>query len=259
MSAPQAKTRVNELYDEIQQRAVDEREISEFDYRKLNKETEHLARVDAQSSWVLKSALCALRWDVVGLTENAKKADALGADAGNLYNLSVNFSIANNMQASAEYAIKSSQSAINDKNIADLCISQLLRYGFFKEALKVSTKCESIGISLPELSPKILSMNKFLDTNDVNLTQERIQQEIQLALEVLTKFKIRNEGIDISFEIDEEDGSVHAYTKIKFIGSIEEEMRMESELAQVLSHDKYWDPSLLNTAISYMHRDALPA
>ena len=54
MSAPQAKTRVNELYDEIQQRAVDEREISEFDYRKLNKETEHLARVDAQSSWVLK-------------------------------------------------------------------------------------------------------------------------------------------------------------------------------------------------------------
>jgi hypothetical protein len=131
----------------------------------------------------------------------------------------------------------------------------LLSHGCFTEAFKTLKSSKEFGVALPDLDVKIADMLNNLAQTEPRVTQERIQTEISYALSTLTEERIRHHEVVTTCERDFEDGLYVVTTRLLFKGTLVDEMRLDSKLANLLSNDADWNPCILSTGFECRQYD----
>lgn len=245
----------NELLNKLEVLYAMDGPLNEFEIRSIYRQAEHLAARDAAAANVIKAGLEALQWNKEAAYRLMDQAIRLEHSSNTLFNCSLNCKFVNDFDQSTNYIKKALKVSPNDLQTTQALVDVLANCGRFKEACEAAAEGAKRGLSLDGLS---VVTNIANDVNSLGISEARLIFEINAADYVLTDNKVRRREIIWKKHADP-DGGQCLVLKIEFSGDFEDEIRLESQLAERLISEPGWDPSLLSIEFRYVSKHALQA
>lgn len=219
-----------------------------FTMLRLDRAAESLRKVDPAGGCIAKAGVAVLSWDYAECRHWV--ANSLHFDSGvdGLFNASVSLEKLNLMEEALVYLERAYEMAPKNTEVVARYLHGLNSVGRLKEAAKIVEECLEQEMQLPRGIPNLIDITRFCEEFDISL--ERIQFELSAALGVLTNNKKRARYLQHRVFTDH-DGESSFIMKVGFVGDLQDELRLEAELAPILAEEPGWDPCLLSTEFHY--------
>lgn len=231
---------------------------SVFDLRRLEREVDALARVDAATAFEVRSSIAALCWDAEGVRREVRNFLHLDSSTRALLNSAVTFNWINDVESALEHARRAWLLAPKNGEVAADYFSMIVRNGRIQEA---SRSLAQLGLPA-SLADRARSTERIAQTmDDLGLTDERVHAEILAAFDVMKARRIRAVDADFGTQRDPESGVFSLIAVVTFNGDFDDEAELVDDLAAVLMDKPHWDPTefaiLLRPLVA--HSDVLHA
>lgn len=244
MSVLNPQTIYNELIETINRYMTSCVRPSDFEHRRILRDVEKLKTVNPSQGWLASAMVASLLWDGNTVLRSATNAVALAP--GDVDSLLVASQCLWNtgLYAQAEaYSHQALSTAPNNSRVLQAVAEQLVCKAKLAEVGMLVKRAESMGITL-DIGDYQPHQERF---QELGLTDERVQFEASLAIEVMAKKCVRAQGISITPWVDPDTGLLQVSMAYSFIGSIQQEIELENDLADCLSQDPAWSPGKLST------------
>ena len=219
-----------------------------FDLRRLEADAQKLENADRAEAFTVRAAIAALRWDVVDARFWSEKACLSDASSTTRMNASVTFRYLNELDLATDYALEALRLAPLDVDAAQHAVGLLMVSGRLNEAMQNFIEHHRKAGSEATLDPAVHAVARLLEAAGIG--EEQLRAEINAGMRVLSAAKIRHRCVQ--YEVSAEpDGGAVAAVKIQFVGDLETEIRLESELAHKLADMPSWNPAKLSVEFEY--------
>lgn len=249
IAAPQ--TIENTLFDRLDKLSKMDQAPSELVLRNLEREADKFAKVDAASASIIRAGIAALRWDDEQVQYWVENALRLNPSVTMYANAAVAYQNMNALSHAADLLQTAIKLFPSNKDIIDRTVRTIISNGLTDEVLFIAKeKYHLIDKDIKSLAMKVQSIK------ELGISTEHLQFEISSAYKVLrnNKKRICDYGIEIEKEPDSVNQSVSF--SIYFFGTLEEELEMDMQLAEILIDHAEWNPNLLSVEICCRERDA---
>jgi hypothetical protein len=221
---------------------------TKFDIRRFESEISALENVDKAEAFSARAALYALQWDVKSAVSWSDRAILVSGESKNFVNAAITMRYLNRPDLGVSYALRAMDLAQLDQEAHNVGVSLLASDGQLTEAVLRTNEFER---RLGKMGALKFQTAPFLETlQKIELPESRVQKETRAAMQVLTSERIRHSAVTYE-RAPEPDGGLMLSVIVSFVGSIEDELRLEAQLAQVLCLDPEWDPCRLS--VEFQH------
>lgn len=252
----QVATKANSLLEKLESFMSFGREPQPLEIRRLERESDDLARIDAASAFIVKAGIAAIRWDVAQLEYYVKSALALERSPALLLNASLTYKFVNDLDSAAVLALDAARMAPNDAVFVRQAVSYVSSAGQISAAVNMLTERAGMGLNLEEVTEPYLVLGQAIES--LKIDPARLHFELKSAFEILSADRRR--CIDVLWEVNEGSDGVHGVVaSIIFIGGIADELRLEAVLAEALIAEPGWDPDRISVEFEYVKQNALLA
>lgn len=220
-----------------------------FTIRRLEKAAKDLVATDAAEASIVSAAVGALQWDISACRHWIDNAIRIAPNnPAVLHNASVTLQKVNLMDASADLAIRAYQTTPLDREVVRWAILAANGAGRFAESLHLLSDAKSNkveGVAVPKIDHIVDAMRAL------GVKPEQLHKEISVAFEVLTASRKRARDLQHGVFSDH-DGTKSLYMTLGFLGTIEDELRLNAQLAERLVDMPDWNPDVLSTELRYI-------
>jgi hypothetical protein len=252
MSPVAPLTIANDLLSKIDLFRQDDLTQDAIALKRLELEADSLAKVDVVSGSIAKAGIAALQWDIESVQYWVNNALKQSNEVSAYWNAAATYQSVNRLDLVLDVILQLHARFPADQKIVKFVITSLFALGKFdqvdlvkKENLHQDAELYA-GLFLADQIVKFAQQNK--------LEIETIQRECASAIKVLSDNKKRLRTTEAEIFNDPE-GSDSLVIRFGFIGDIHDEIRLESELAQILADHEKWQPRLLSTELFYMKEE----
>jgi len=254
MSAPLPQTTGQRLFNQIEGLLDSDEMPSEFQLRRLEAQADELMSADAGEGLTVKAALAALRWDVSEVVKLAQRSTQVDPSHLTLLNAALTAKNVNLMEAACEFIERARAQVPYNPLVVEAAIVYLMNAGRITEAAQVMRQAIQDKVSLPE--GELLDAVAFYDLlNELGIDPERVHYELQCGYQVLRRNRKRPRTIGYA-QHDEPDGGRSVVISFEIQGDLDEEMRLESEMAVALAARDGWNPSLFGVEFAVVPEHA---
>jgi hypothetical protein len=244
----------NQVFDDIEQFINAEAAPSEFELARIKRDVAKLRRADHAQAFMAESALAALTWDERSATACVQKALRLDRSAIMLSNASLTLRSVCLMCESCEFALEAMRAEPADMMLLSDALDALALVGRWDEGAELLSDALNKGMKPARLHAKFDSLMALLGEAGISLA--RLKFELSCAAQVLRQAKVRYRGTDLSLAEDPESGQLALVHQTICYGTIEDELRLESALGQLLANEPGWNPEKLAVEIACQREDA---
>lgn len=226
------------------------RQPSEIELLSLKRDANKLMQSDAAAAYLALAAIATFAWDIETINQQIDKAMRLKCDVVTLLNAALTLRVVNQRSEAANYALRALELAPNDKDVVDRTVKHLYNMGFLNKAHEIVQSRKRMNLELDDLQETLDQSNRCLV--EVDVSEEQLQKEIALALDVLTKKKIRL--VDLLYEkfFFHDDGEFCLIIRLNFYGDLETEIELDCLLADRLIDLPEWDLSKLSIQFHHL-------
>lgn len=215
--------------------------------RQLEREADTLAKVDAASSSMVKAGIAALRWDADDVHYWIENALRLHPSAEMHHNAAVTYDRVVQLKRSATVCKKMLNLFPKNTSLMNFAVRCFFYNGQLHRVAALHENTSKNGT----LTPRITSyFARAQAIKRLGVEQERLEWEIAAAYDVLRHNQKRVRRWEVKAEKNA-DGSESGLLAIYFFGTLNEEMVMELQLAEVFSRQPDWNPSLMSVELHY--------
>jgi hypothetical protein len=223
-----------------------------FDIRRLEHDAQKLEHADLAQAYTVRAAIAALQWNIDDARYWTEKACIASASVTVRRNASVTFRHLNQCGTSGEYAVQALKLSPLNREDVEQAVGMLACAGRLSEALEIDREYRQRVPAEPPLRLDTEQLTGILD--ELKLPERQLQLELQAAMDVLTKERMRHKGV-VFESSTEPDGGAMFTARVQFCGDIDTEMKLESRLAHLLADMSSWDPSRLSVEFEYVAED----
>ena len=254
MTAPSPQTTGQRLFNQIEKLLESDEMPSEFQLRRLDDQADDLMHADAGEGLTVKAALAALRWDVNGVVKLAQRCIQADPSIVTLINAAMTVKNVNLMETACAFLEQARARAPQNPLVVQTSIGYLMNAGRITEAARVMQQARQDNVPLPE--DKVLDAVAFGHLLDeLGIDPERLHHELQCGYQVLQRNRKRPRAIAYT-QHEEPDGGRSLVISFEIQGDLDEEMRLESELALALAERDGWNPGLLGVEFALVPEHA---
>ncbi len=225
----------------------------QFTVARLTREAAALQMVDAAEASMVKAGIAALGWkfeDAQRWLENSLRLDG---SIANKLNAALTYRQLNRLDLTAQLGVECYQMAPKDPTVVNAVLESLCTSGQLTRALEIYRQAQRDGIKIED---GILTPVHIVEhIAELDIHPDRVEFEVRSAEQVLAQNRKRV----LTFEYEkyeDHDEASSLVIRIGFEGDIADELRMESELAQVLAQEPGWNPCLLSTELQHLMHHA---
>jgi len=254
MSYAQPQTIASDLLSRLELLFLEDDAPGDFAKRQLMRDAEALAKADAATASLVKAGISALAWDFEEADRWINNALRLSNSVITRDNAALTYKQLNRLDKSAEVSLATLKMAPMDTEVVNHTLSYLIWSGQLENALTLYQRAldNNIGLSAETVNP-----GPYLETMaSLGIPQHRLIFEINAAYDVLARNNKRVRRLTAGIDIDPEDGTRSIHFGLGFNGSLNDEMRMESQLAQLFAAEPGWNPSALSVELVYISENA---
>lgn len=248
MATGQPRTIGGKLFTEVTDLFDAETPISAFVLARLKRDAEKLQAADAVEASVVKSAIAAYEWKYDEADRWVKNSIALRQSAVNYQNAAVTMRALNDFKRARDYSLLAVDCAPQDTEVILKAVNSLILAGRFSDAYKLAVPVRLLSENLDGVCNEIEALHQTMA--ELDLTEERITSEMEVACDVATKNRVRISSVE-HFVSNDPDGGNSIYIPLKFIGDIGIELKLEEELSSRLVQDERWNPLKLSIEFCY--------
>lgn len=249
MSHAAPQTIANDLFGRIELLFGSDEAPNEFTRRQLLRDAEALAHADPSASSMVKAALAAFSWDLPQAQHWAKNAMRLSSRLDTQVNAALTYKFLNRFDLAAVLSLETLRLAPLNEEVVNRTLSYLTWSGQLDKAVPVYQSAVENKVHLSdEVSDPALYLQAM---QRIGVAQERLVSELAAAYDVLTHNRKRARFLTNALEVDPESGDESILFGLGFWGTLQDEMRLESQLAQVFSDQPDWNPAALSVELQY--------
>jgi hypothetical protein len=224
-------------------------EPSEFVKRQLLREAEALTRVDPAVASMVKAAIAAFSWDLPQAQRWVNNAMQLSSSINTRINAALTYKFLNRVDLASDISVATLKLAPLDVEVVNRTLSYLIWSGQFDRAVPIYRDALANKVKLAE---EVVDPEFYLQAMQrVGVSQQRLVFELAAACDVLTQNGKRVRFLTTAVEVDPESGDESLLFGLGFWGSLDDEMRLESQLAHVFADAPGWNPSALSVELQY--------
>lgn len=257
MIAPAKKLLAVEVLGELEKFINTETVPTEFQLRKLKRDAAMAHHADHALAYMAEAGIAALTWDVEATRDLIRKALYLNQSATMLSNASITLKSIGLFEEACDHAVRAMRAEPADMLVLANAIECLGLVGKWTEAERLLREATDKGLKPAKPVLNFHGMNHFLEQAGIPL--ERLQAELRCVETVLREAKVRHRGEEIDLVKDPETGHVTLVHQTICFGTIEDELRLESRLGQLLDSMPGWNPETLCVEIACQREDAYQA
>lgn len=254
MAQAQRLTKANHLLEEVQLLVDQPENVTPFGLRRLDREADKLAEVDAAMAYTIKAAISALEWDADSVRRWTNAALGLDRTYGSLVNAAINLRLIGDISASADLALEALTLAKDDADAAESVCSALMWDARFEEVLSISRRFKESNDSLSTIAEEAAKAIEKLAR--LKISQQKIRRYIKTGLEVAMESRMQVKAVENYAIHDIEDGD-RFVVSIQFAGDIRNEIEMDNAIVEKFLDDPSWDPMRLSVEFKYLTSDEL--
>lgn len=254
MTQAQRLTTANNLLAEVQLYVYQPERVTDFGLRKLEREADKLAAIDAVTAYTIKAGISALRWDAESATHWTNAALLLERSFQSLANASINQRLIGDTRASADLALEAFQLARNDADAAEVVCSALMLDARFDEAFSISRSFGNSKETLFQTAEE--ARNTIDDLVRLHLAQDEVRRHVEVGVKVAAEKRVRIKAIERYVVDDIEDGE-RFVVSMHFSGDIYKEIELDEAIVEKFLDDPEWDPMRLSLEFKYLTPDEL--
>lgn len=249
MPAASPQTTAQDLFARIEVLFGTDSPPNAFTKRQLLREADSLMKVDAAEGSSVKAAIAAFSWDLPEAKRWIGNALALSSSVNTRINAALNYKNLNQLLLASTISQETYKLAPLDGEVVNRALSYLTWSGQLEEAVPVHAHAAKNGLLKSEdnIDPALY----LACMNRIGVPQARLQFELAAAYDVLTRNQKRVRFLVSAIEVDPESGAESLLFGLGFWGGLEDEMRMESQLAQIFADEPGWNPSALSVELQY--------
>lgn len=256
MNLIQPETIANSLFAKLESYISGGIAANDLDIRRLHREAETLMKVDPGPACIAKAGLAALEWNSAKARALVEEACSHDESMPTFVNASFTFRLLNDLQSAAEFGLRAVKLFPNTGTVISQTASYLIGMGEIEQAIDFLQQHQGKGLGLESVLSQ--TENIRLRTEELGVSEERLQNEIHAGLSVLTANKLRCNNLQWILGNDP-DGEPSIAVALYFDGNLEQELALEAELAERLGEIPEWDPSVLSVELHYGEPNALLA
>jgi len=244
----------NALFDQVQLYVDHPEQVTDFGLRKLEREVEKLALVDAASASTIKAAIAAFRWDSGEVDYWTNNAIKLNKSFLVLANSAINKGLVGNYSEAADLIIQSIALAENDSEAVLSACHGLMFDLRFEEIIEISQKFVNYSDEFKSISKECEVAINALEF--LRISRDEVRQRIKHASQVAKDFNTRIRSVDTCVVSDFE-GEFSFVVALEFFGDIHKEITLDEALVEKFLDDKDWNPAKLSVEFRYMTSNEL--
>jgi len=241
------KTKEADLLHQLEALFQQDSPPNEFAVAGLRREASKLMPINAAGGHTVLAGVAALLWDFDGVRNHCRQALAFDHSAPVMQNAAINLRHAALMPEAASMMLDAARLDRLNLEAQREAIDFLYMVGRLTDAAYVKDDNVGRGVSIgmdgdfdPRRALEVLA--------EVNVQEEQLIAELKAAYEVLAELKIRPRGYGFSME-ESPDGGLTLACGITINGNFEDEIRVETVLADRLAELPGWNPSSLSMRI----------
>lgn len=227
--------------------------VTEFDLRRLEREAEQLARVDAVTANTVKAAIAACRWDTQAVLRWSGAALQLERSYFTLSNAAVSKRLVGDLRAWADLSVEAYEQARTDVKAAVEACEALIFNARFTEALEISARFPNLA-EFAEVTKHARQLLNELES--IGLNQVEVARQVEIGAMVCAEQHVRLETIKFFLVSDFEDGDRFVAAFV-FQGEVSREIALDEALVEKFLDDLLWDPLKFSIEFHYMTTDEL--
>lgn len=254
MTAPVPQHLGKAVLEEVERLINTETPPTQFELARLRRDADKLHAIDHSLAYLAESAIAALTWDVKSTRVLIEKALRLNKSAVMLANCALTMRSIGFPEESCEYALAAMHAEPADMSFLVGAVEQLSLVGRWNEALKLVDMAKAKSMKLEASFMDFEGHLRFLHEEDISL--DRLKFELKCANLVLREAHVRHRGIDIDLIKDPETSQQTLVIQTICYGTIEDELRLDSALGQLLASEPGWNPEKLAVEIACTQEDA---
>lgn len=249
MSYAAPQTIANELFGRIELLFGSDDAPTEFTKRQLLRDAEALAHADPSASSMVKAAIAAFSWDLPQAQHWIDNAMRLSSAIDTQVNAALTYKFLNRFDLAAGLSLETLKQGPRNAEVVNRTLSYLIWSGQLDKAVPVYQAAVENKV---ELAEEVLDPAFYLQAmGRIGVAQERLVYELAAAYDVLTQNRKRARFLTNALEVDPESGDESILFGLGFWGTLPDEMRLESQLAQVFSDQPDWNPAALSVELQY--------
>lgn len=248
------QTLSNALFEEVQLYVDHPEQITEFGLRKLERETDKLALVDAANASTIKAAIAAFRWDTEEVDYWTKNALKLNKSFLVLANSAINKGLVGDYSEAADLILQSTSLAKNDPDAILGSCHGLMFDARFEEIIELSKKFVDYSEEFKSIHQECeVAINAL---NFLGIRRDEVRHRIKNGAQVAKDLNTRIRSIDTRV-ISDYEGDLSFIIALEFYGDIHKEIALDEALVEKFLDDKDWDPTKLSVEFRYITHDEL--
>lgn len=248
MTFAKRKTVAHELFTQLENLFASDDMPDVFTLTKLQRDANALEKVDAATASLVRGGIAALNWDFSETERWVQNSIRLDGSVDNWLNVGLTYKQVNRLDLTAECALRGYAMAPKNQNVVASVLESLCICGRFTEAEGIYQQAIADDVALD--SEIMVPSMHLRHMAELGIEPDRVTFEIMAAHHVLAIGRKRSRAIEVGIFTDH-DGSDSMLIQLGFFGTLDDELRMESALAQLLGERPGWNPCLLSTELQY--------
>ena len=249
MSPAVPQTIAQDLYKRIELLFGSDEAPSEFTRHQLLREAQALSHSDAAASSMVKAAIAAFSWDLPQAQRWVNNALHINSSVNTQINAALTYKFLNRIDLASDISLATLRQAPLDKEVVNRTLSYLIWSGQLERAVPIYRDALASKV---DLADELFDPEFYLHAMQrIGIPPPRLVAELAAAYDVLTRSHKRGRFLSTDLEVDPESGEESVLFGIGFLGSLDDEMRLESQLAQIFADEPGWNPSALSVELQY--------
>lgn len=224
--------------------------------KRLSRDADALCNSHPAMGSIAKAAVAAITWNIPEVRYWSENALRLERSVLNLQNACTNFLAVNEVEGIAEWIDECLERAPRDPHVVNRAISNFINVGKFHRANAVFEEAMAAGVEVSAECKQLLELQS--DLRELHIPMERVEAEMHAAFKVLQANKCRSSDLN-HMKFTDPDGEKSFVITINFFGDFEDELSLESQLAEAFEADAEWNPLLLSTEFKHQQAHGDPS
>lgn len=255
MAYASPKTITDELLVELDALFSTDDEPGEFVLARLRRDANKLMPHSPEEAYTVLSAIEALKWNQDGAARLAAEAVRHDYSVVTLMNVALNMRSVGLLHVACDYMRKALDIAPVDPEIVSRAMDFHCSAGFIHQASAMLAAARKRGVEFkPE--DEVDAVDTLAGIIDrLQIPHDRIVFEIAAAHSLLFHHRRRLRGFAATVALDPDGGETFVVA-IPVIGSVDDEIHFEEELASLLAEEPGWNPCKLSIEFEMIPEDA---
>ncbi|WGT64435.1 hypothetical protein [Variovorax paradoxus] len=206
---------------------------------------------DVAAGHILCSGIAALEWDAAKAAAHVDEAVRQDGSIETLMNALVTFAALGRPDLSVPYALAAAERAPARAAVINEASSVLIALGRVTEAAELQTNCAAID-NMADFEIDAAYLADVMST--VGVSEDWVAEELRIARQVLIDARTRVRRFSYKSENDPDGGACLAF-EFGFLGTLDDEFRLDDELASRLVTTDRWNPARLSVHMQYMEAE----